>query len=76
MEKLWYKCYNKRITTRDNGNVQFHDQEQSELNSTINVNEGFHTLTHNKIISSFNKGNVATIIDKLSSNKDLITRPC
>ena len=53
---------NKRITTRDNGNVQSHDQEESKLNSTISENSGAHTLTHDKIIKSpFNKNNVATI---------------
>ena len=43
-EKLSYKYYNKRITTRDNGNVQSHDKEESKLNSTITVNSGAHTL--------------------------------
>ena len=61
--KLSYKYYNKRITTRDNGHVQSHDQEESELDSTINANSGVHTLTHNKIIKSpFNKNNVTIII--------------
>ena len=65
MQKLRYKYYNKRITTRDNGNVQFHDQEESKLNSTINTNSGAHTLTHDKIIKSpFNKNNIATIKSK------------
>ena len=65
MQKLRYKYYNKRITTRDNGNVQFHDQEESKLNSTININSGGHTLTHDKIIKSpFNKNNIATIKSK------------
>ena len=45
-EKLSCKYYNKRITTRDNGNVQPHDQEEGKLNSTINANSGAHTLTH------------------------------
>ena len=44
MKKIRYKCYNKRITTRDNGNVQSHDQEESKLNSTNNANSGAHTL--------------------------------
>ena len=35
-EKLSYKYYNKRITTRDNDKVQSHDKEESKLN----------TLTH------------------------------
>ena len=65
MKKLRYKYYNKRITTRDNGNVQSHDQEESKLNSTINANSGAHTLTHDKIIESlFYKNNVATIKSK------------
>ena len=37
MKKLSYKYYNKRITIRDDGNVQSHDQEESKLNSTINT---------------------------------------
>ena len=45
-EKLSYKYYNKPITTRDNGNAQSHDQEESKLNSTITANSGAHTLTH------------------------------
>ena len=40
MKKLGYKYCNKRITTRNNGNVQSHDQEESKLNSTINANSG------------------------------------
>lgn len=28
MKKLRYKYYNERITFRDNGNVQYHDQEE------------------------------------------------
>ena len=54
-EKLSYKYYNKRITTRDNGNVQSHDQEESKLNSTINANSGAHTLTHDKMIKKIIK---------------------
>ena len=46
MKKLSYKYYDKRITTRDNGNVQYHDKEESKLNSTINPNSG----AHDKII--------------------------
>ena len=46
MNKLSYKYYNNRITTRENGNVQPHDQEESKLNSTITANSGAHTLTH------------------------------
>ena len=34
-------------TTHDNGNVQSHDQEESKLNSNINVNSG----AHGKIIT-------------------------
>ena len=46
-EKLSYKYYNKRITTRDNGKVQSLDKEESKLNSTITANSGAHSLTHN-----------------------------
>ena len=58
-----YKDYKKHITTRDNGKVQSHEQEQSKVNSTININSSAHTLTHYQIIkkSSFNKNNIATI---------------
>ena len=45
-EKVSYKYYNKRITTRDNGKVQSHDKEESKLNSTITANSGAHTVTH------------------------------
>ena len=45
-EKLSYKYYNKRITTRENGKVQSHDKEESKLNSNITANSGAHTLTH------------------------------
>ena len=51
-EKLSYKHYNKRITTRDNGKVQSHDKKESKLNSTITANSGAHTLTHDQIIKS------------------------
>ena len=53
MEKLRYKYYNKQITTHDNDNVQFHDQEESKLNTAIIMNKGAHTLTHGKIINKF-----------------------
>ena len=49
-KKLSYKYHNKRITTRDNGNVQSHDQEETNLNSTITPNSGAHTLTYDQII--------------------------
>ena len=61
LKKLGYKYYNKWITTRDSGNVQSHDWEESKLNSTINASKGSHTLKHEKRITSpFNKNNVAT----------------
>ena len=57
--------YNKRVTTRNNSNVQSHDQKESRLNSIINANSGAHTLTHNKIIkNSFNKNSFTTIKNK------------
>ena len=52
MKKLSYKYYNKWITTRDNGNVQSHDQEESKLNSTVNAGSGAHTLTYDQIIKT------------------------
>ena len=38
MKKLRYKYYNKRITTRDNGNVQSYDWGESKLNNIIIAN--------------------------------------
>ena len=52
MKNLGYKDYNKRITTRNNGNVQSHDREECKLNSTINANSGAHILTHDQIIKN------------------------
>ena len=49
MKKLSYKNYNEPVTTRDNGNVQFHDKEESKSRSTINANNDAHTLTHDQI---------------------------
>ena len=46
MKKLSYKYYNKRILTRDNGNVQSDDQEESKFSVTITAISGAHTLTH------------------------------
>ena len=46
MKELSYKYYNKRITTRDNGNGHSHDEEEKKLNSSIIANSGAHTLTH------------------------------
>ena len=51
MGKLSYRYYNLRITTRDNGNVHSHDQEESKMSSNINTNSGAHALTHDKIIA-------------------------
>ena len=65
MKKLRCKYYNKRIKTRDYGNVKFLDQEESKLNSTINVNSGVRTLIFENIIKSpFNNNNVGTIKSK------------
>ena len=50
MKKLMCTYYNKQITTRDNSNVQSHDQEESKLNSIISANNGTHKLTDDKII--------------------------
>ena len=55
MKKLSCKYYNKRITTRDNGNVQSHDKEESKLYSTITANSGVHTLTHDQIIKKVHR---------------------
>ena len=58
MQKLRFSYCNKQITTSDNGIVQFHDQEECKLNSTINANSCAHTLTHG------NKNYGATIKSK------------
>ena len=50
------------MTTRDHGNVQSRDQEESKLNSKIYANIGAHIIIHDKIIKTpFNKNNVETI---------------
>ena len=47
------------MTTRDNGDAQSHDKEESKLNSTITANSGAHTLKHDQIIkkSPYDKNN-------------------
>ena len=77
IKKLSYKDYNKWITTRDNGNAQPHDQEESKLNSIINTNSGAHTFTHEQIIkkSPFNKNNGATIKTNTILTKILLLGP-
>ena len=75
MKKVKNKYYNKQITTRDNGNNQSHEQEESKFNRTINTNSGAHTLTHDKIIKNpFDKNNIATIKRKQNSRKYHTTR--
>ena len=66
MKNLSEKYYNKQIKTRENGNVQSYDQEQSKLNGAIDETISAHTLRHDLIIknSPFNKNNVATIKNK------------
>ena len=56
-----YRYFNKEIIFPDNSNVQFHNQEESKLNSTINANSGAHRFTRDKINSQFNKNNLAII---------------
>ena len=62
-KELSYKDYNKQIPTRNNGDVQSHDEEESRLNSTITANSGAHTLTHDQKQkkSPYNKNDAATI---------------
>ena len=50
MKKIKLQVSNEQITTRDSGNVQSLEQEESKLNITITVNSGAHTLTHDQII--------------------------
>ena len=63
MKKIKLQVSNEQITTRDCGNVQSLEQEESKLNITITVNSGAHTLTHDQIIikSPYNKNNVEII---------------
>lgn len=76
---LKYKYYSKWIKTCHNGNVHFHNQEQSKVNRPISANSCAHTLIHDKITlktnnkkqitqSPFNKNNVAN-----KTLKDLMT---
>ena len=56
-KKISCKDYYKRITTRGNGNVQSHDQEESKLNSTITASSDVYTLTHEKSIHEKERSN-------------------
>ena len=62
IKKLSYKDYNKQITTRDNGIIQSHDQEESKLNNTIIANSGVHTLTHDQIIKKAHSIRITELI--------------
>ena len=67
-----YIYCNKQIKTHENGNIQFDEQEENKLNSTINLNNGANTLTHDKIaISPLKKNNTVTIKRNWKSNKYL-----
>ena len=80
MKKFSYKDYNKQIITRDNGNVQSHDKEESKLNSTITANSGAHTLLTNISLQALSnryngadvmflfKDGLSLIINRLSFN--------
>ena len=48
MIKTRDKYYNKRSKTRDNDNVQSHDQRKSQLNSTIIAKSGVPTIVNAK----------------------------
>ena len=52
---LRYKYYNKQITTRNDDNVQSHDQIKNKFSSTINGNSDAHTLAEDQIIERFQK---------------------
>lgn len=57
--------------------MQSHDQGKSKLFSTIIANSGAHAFIDEKITKSMpNKNNLATIKNKSSSNKDLVTIAC
>ena len=45
-QALLINKFKNKITTRDNGNAQSHDQDESKLNNTINGNSGTHKFTH------------------------------
>ena len=77
INKLRYEYLNKRVTTRYNVNIKYHDHTESKIKSTINANCGTHTLTRDKMIKSqFNENNVSTIKSKGNSNNDFISRAC
>ena len=46
MKNLRYNYYNSESQLMKMVNVQSHDQEESKLSSTINTNNGAHTLAH------------------------------
>ena len=46
MKKISHKCSSRQILTCGNDNVRSHDQEEIKLNSTININSGANTFTH------------------------------
>ena len=73
LKKLRNKYYNKLVTTRENGNIKSHGQEENKLNSTINAKSGFHTLTHDKIIKVHS---IRMLLKEKNSNNDLIDRAC
>ena len=65
MKKLRDKFYNEWVTTRENDNVQSHDQEENKLNSAINAKSGTYKLTHDEVIKSlFNQDIAKTIKGK------------
>ena len=48
-KKFRFEYYIKRIAVLDNGNIQFHDQEQSKFNCIVITNNGAHTLIDDEI---------------------------
>ena len=64
-EKVLKKYCNKHSTTRDNDNVQSHEEKESKLNSTIITSNGAYSLIGDKIMRyPFNESNVANIKNK------------
>ena len=77
IEKWKCKYCNKWITTRDNGNVQFHDQEESKLNIIINADSVGLRLIHDKTMKSLlNKSKPVATKSKWNSNKYIVTGAC
>ena len=71
-EKLRYKCYNERISTRDNSNVQPNEQEESKLKSTIIAISCALPLTDDKMLTNVTTIKTNKTLTKIFSLGNLI----